>query len=414
MKKIVVIGGGAAGLMAAISAADHGGQVVLLEKMASIGKKLAITGKGRCNITNSCDVKTMIQHIPGNGSFLYGAFHAFSNEDMIQFMESQDVPTKVERGGRVFPVSDEAKDVVQAFYCALLERKVKVMTNCRVQSIVMEEGRVKTVKTNQGDVLADAVILATGGASYPGTGSSGDGYEMARNLGHTIVALKPSLIPFETDEEWIGDLQGLSLKNVRATLIVDGKKIAEEFGEMLFTHFGLSGPIILSLSHAAGKWLDTKQKVTAEVIVEINLKPALTAEVLDKRLQRDFEKFSRKQLKNALGELLPAKIIPIMIDLAYIDGDKFVHQLTKEERLRLLDQMMHFTLFVKGTRPLAEAIVTAGGVATREIDPKTMQSKFISGLFFAGEVIDIDGFTGGYNLQAAFSTGFVAGRASLE
>lgn len=414
LKKVVVIGGGAAGLMAAISAADHGGQVVLLEKMSSLGRKLAITGKGRCNITNSCDVKTMIQHIPGNGSFLYGAFYAFSNDDLIRFVENQDVPTKVERGGRVFPVSDEAKDVVQAFYCALLERKVKVITNCRVQSIVVEESQVKAVKTNQGDVPADAVILATGGASYPGTGSSGDGYEMARNLGHNIVELKPSLIPLETDEEWICDLQGLSLKNVRATLVVDGKKIAEEFGEMLFTHFGLSGPIILSLSHAAGKWIDAKQKVTAEVIVEINLKPALTAEVLDKRLQRDFEKFSRKQLKNALGELLPAKIIPVMIDLAYIDGDKFVHQLTKEERLRLLEQIMHLTVNVKGTRPLAEAIVTAGGVATREIDPKTMQSKLISGLFFAGEVIDIDGYTGGYNLQAAFSTGFVAGRASVE
>ncbi len=414
MKKIVVIGGGAAGLMAAISAADQGGQVILLEKMSSIGRKLAITGKGRCNITNTCDIKTMIQNIPGNGSFLYGAFNAFSNEDVVAFVESQGVPTKEERGGRVFPVSDAAKDVVQAFYRALAERNVELITNCRVQSIIVEDQKVKAVKTNQGDFPADGIILATGGSSYPGTGSSGDGYEMARRIGHKIVPLKPSLIPLETDEVWIGDLQGLSLKNVRAALIVGGKKIAEEFGEMLFTHFGLSGPIILSLSRFASQWVDAKQKVTAEVVIEINLKPALTEEVLDKRLQRDFEKFSRKQLKNALGSLLPAKIIPVMIDLAYIDGDKFVHQLTKQERFRLLEQLMHLKLTIKGTRPLAEAIVTAGGVDTREIDPKTMQSKLIAGLFFAGEVIDIDGYTGGYNLQAAFSTGFVAGRAGAE
>jgi predicted Rossmann fold flavoprotein len=414
LKKIVVIGGGAAGLMAAISAAEQGGQVVLLEKMSSIGRKLAITGKGRCNITNNCDIKTMIQHIPGNGSFLYGAFHAFSNDDIVAFVENQGVPTKEERGGRVFPLSDEAKDVVQAFYGALIERKVKLLTGRRAQSIVIEAGRVKAVKTDQGDVAADAIILATGGSSYPGTGSSGDGYEMARHIGHQIVPLKPSLIPLETAEDWIGLLQGLSLKNVRATLIVTGKKVDEEFGEMLFTHFGLSGPIILSLSRSAGKWLDSKQKTTEQVIIEINLKPALSEEVLDKRLQRDFEKFSRKQLKNSLSELLPAKLIPVIIDLAHIDGDKFVHQITKEERLRLLDQLVHMKFTIKGTRPLAEAIVTAGGVDTREINPKTMESKLISGMFFAGEVIDIDGYTGGYNLQAAFSTGFVAGRAAAE
>lgn len=414
MKKIVVIGGGAAGLMAAISAADHGGQVVLLEKMSSIGRKLAITGKGRCNITNSCDIKTMIQHIPGNGSFLYGAFHAFSNEDVIAFVEDQGVPTKEERGGRIFPASDEAKDVVQAFYGALVEKKVKLVTRHRVQSIVIDEGRVKALKTDHGDISADAVILATGGSSYPATGSSGDGYEMARAIGHKIVPLKPSLIPLETAEDWISSLQGLSLKNVRATLIAAGKKVDEEFGEMLFTHFGLSGPIILSLSRSASQWIDSKQKTTAEVIIEINLKPALAEEVLNKRLQRDFEKFSRKQIKNSLGELLPAKLIPVIIDLAHIDGDKFVHQLTKDERLRLLDQLLHLKFTIKGTRPLAEAIVTAGGVDTREINPKTMESKLISGMFFAGEVIDIDGYTGGYNLQAAFSTGFVAGRAAAE
>lgn len=414
MKKIVVIGGGAAGIMAAISAAEQGGQVVLLEKMSSIGRKLAITGKGRCNITNTCDVKTMIQHIPGNGSFLYGAFHAFSNDDVIAFVENQGVPTKEERGGRVFPVSDEAKDVVQAFYGALIARKVKLVTGRRVQSIVIEAGQVKAVKTSQGDIAADAIILATGGSSYPATGSSGDGYEMACNIGHKIVPLKPSLIPLETEEDWIGLLQGLSLKNVRATLIVADKKIDEDFGEMLFTHYGLSGPIILSLSRSAGKWLDSQQKTTVEVIIEINLKPALSEEVLDRRLQRDFEKFSRKQLKNSLGELLPTKLIPVIIDLAQIDGDKFVHQITKEERLRLLNQLLHLKFTIKGTRPLAEAIVTAGGVDTREINPKTMESKLISGLFFAGEVIDIDGYTGGYNLQAAFSTGFVAGRAAAE
>ncbi|MDU2066420.1 MAG: NAD(P)/FAD-dependent oxidoreductase, partial [Sporomusaceae bacterium] len=389
MKKIIVIGGGAAGLMAAISAADQGGEVVLVEKMASLGRKLAITGKGRCNITNDCDIKTMISHIPGNGSFLYGAFHTFFQEDIIAWLNAQGVATKVERGGRVFPVSDEAKDVVAAFSLGLLERKVKVLYNQSAKAILTENGVVTAVETDKGLLKADAVILATGGASYPGTGSSGDGYAMAKKLGHTLVPLRPSLVPLEVEEDWIGDLQGLSLRNVKASLIVKEQKVGEEFGEMLFAHYGLTGPIILSLSRLLTAWLDERQQVTEEVAIEINLKPALSEEVLDKRLQRDFEKFSRRQLKNSLSELLPAKMIPVVIDLAHLDPEKFVHQVTKAERQRLQHQLQHLSFFIRGTRPLREAIVTAGGVATKEINPKTMESKIVQGLFLAGEVIDI-------------------------
>lgn len=414
MKKIVVIGAGAAGLVAAISAADAGGQVVLLEKMPTIGRKLAITGKGRCNITNDCDMKTMIDHIPGNGTFLYGAFHAYFKEDIIDWLNQQGVATKVERGGRVFPVSDEAKDVVQAFYLGLVERQVKLVTKSRVKKIEVESDRVVAVHTEDAVFPADAVILAAGGASYPGTGSAGDGAALAAKLGHSIIPLRPSLVPFETEEDWIRELQGLSLKNVTASLWVDGQIVGEEFGEMLFTHFGLSGPIILTLSRLLTAWLDDHQKVTAEVELAINLKPALDAEVLDQRIQRDFAKFSRREVKNAMGELLPAKLIPVILDLSHIDPEKFVHQITRKERQRLREELQGLRFGIRGTRPLAEAIVTAGGVNTKEINPKTMESKKISGLYFAGEVMDVDGFTGGYNLQAAFSTGFVAGRSAAE
>ncbi len=413
MKKIIVIGGGAAGMMAAVSASQHGAKVTLLEKMSVLGRKVSITGKGRCNITNIADKQTIIKNMPGNGSFIYSALHKFGNQDIIDFLHQHGVMTKVERGGRVFPVSDDAKDVVEAFRKALREGDVTVVTGQSVKRILMHNGRVTGVLAgNNVEYPAEAVVLATGGASYPGTGSTGDGYRMGEMAGHTIVPLKPSLEPLEVGEEWIGELQGLSLKNVTASVVFDGKKMAEDFGEMLFTHYGLSGPIILSLSKKVAEIF--KDKPGEDVLIEINLKPALTAEVLDKRIQRDFEKFSRKQIKNSLGELLPAKLINVVIDLAHLDPDKFVHQITKEERGRLQQQITNLTFTITGTRPVSEAIVTAGGIHVKEINPKTMESKIVEGLFFAGEVIDIDGYTGGFNLQAAFSTGYIAGQNAAE
>ena len=412
MKNVIIVGGGAAGMMAAVSAAEHGARVKILEKMPSVGRKLLITGKGRCNITNDGDRQTFVRHMPGNGAFLYSAFHHFDNQSIVAFLERWGVQTKVERGGRVFPVSDQARDVVKAFIRALSSLKVEVITGQPVAEIVVKNRQVSGVISTSGVFHeADAVILTTGGASYPGTGSSGDGYRMARKIGHAIVPIKPSLVPLEVAEDWIGELQGLSLKNVLASVWADGTKKAEEFGEMLFTHYGVSGPIILSLSKAVAQLLPDRK----EVSVVVNLKPALSREVLDKRLQRDFEKFARKQIKNSLNELLPAKLIDVVIDLAYLDPDKPVHQITKAERSRLQEVITGIVLTITGTRPVSEAIVTAGGVSTKEIDPKTMSSKLISKLYFAGEVIDIDGYTGGFNLQAAFSTGYVAGRqAALE
>ena len=406
MKKVVVIGGGAAGLMAAVTAAQNGAAVTVAEKMQSIGKKILITGKGRCNITNNCEIRELIKNMPGNGQFLHSAFRAFTNQDAVEFFERCGLPTKVERGGRVFPASDRAADVVAVFAKLLSELSVSLRLGQSVRRILVEADRVTGVELYDGGRLeADAIVLAAGGSTYPGTGSSGDGYVMAGKLGHTITELRPSLVPLEVEEDWIGELQGLSLKNVTATIIADGKKLESEFGEMLFTHYGLSGPIILSLSRRASEALRNNKQVA----VEINLKPALDEPTLDRRLQRDFAKFSRKQMKNALDELLPGKLINVIIDLAHISPDKPVHQITKIERLRLAEQLRRLTFTVTKTRPIAEAIVTAGGVSTKEISPSTMESKLIKGLYFAGEIIDVDGFTGGFNLQAAWSTGYVAG-----
>jgi predicted Rossmann fold flavoprotein len=409
MKQVLVIGGGAGGMMAAISAATHGGQVVLLEKMPALGRKLLITGKGRCNITNTADIPDIIKNIPGNGSFLHSALRSFSNTDLINYIEGMGVQTKVERGGRVFPISDKAREVVTAFERRLKELHISVHTDYAVKELTVKQGRINGATTKNGEVFyADAVVLATGGMSYPGTGSSGDGYAMARKLGHTIIDLKPSLVPLEVTEDWIGDLQGLSLKNVTAEVYYNEKKVADEFGEMLFTHYGVSGPIILSLSKIIAPLLAASKET--EVFLSLNLKPALSREILDKRIQRDFEKYARKAIKNAMNDLLPAKMIDTVIDLSFIDPDKSVHQITKTERNRLLDTLTRFTLTIKRTRPISEAIVTAGGVSTREVNPATLESRMIHGLYFAGEVLDIDGYTGGYNLQAAFSTGYVAGR----
>ncbi|SEJ07116.1 hypothetical protein SAMN05660742_10352 [Propionispira arboris] len=407
MEKIIVVGGGPAGLMAAVKAAENGSEVLLLEKMNRVGKKMLITGKGRCNITNTAQIPELIKNITGNGAFLNSTIRAFDNEDVIAFFNGLGLSTKIERGGRIFPESDKAADVVGSMLRALHRLGVKIEVNQVIDHILVKNSTVCGVKTKTGKIYeGDAVILATGGASYPGTGSTGDGYAMAKNLGHSVVPIKPSLVPLETKESWIKSVQGLSLKNVKVTALADGEKIGEDFGEMLFTHFGVSGPIILSLSRVVTEQLQQGKKVE----LSINLKPALTPEVLDKRIQRDFEKFIRKQIKNSLHELLPAKLIDVMIGLASLEPDKEIHQVTKEERLRLVNAIEHLTLTVTKTRPIAEAIVTAGGIEVKEINPKTMESKLVKHLYFAGEVIDIDGYTGGFNLQAAFSTGAAAGQ----
>jgi len=412
MKRVIVVGAGPAGLMAAISAAENGADVLLLEKMPSPGRKVLITGKGRCNFTNRCELSDFPKHFPNNGAFLYSALRAFDNQDLIDFFSTRGVASKVERGGRLFPVSDKASDIVEALTKAVRQGGVKIQTGYTVQSILTEDNRVIGVACGTETLKADAVVLATGGLSYPGTGSTGDGYRMAKELGHSVTPLAPALIPLETIENWVKELQGLSLKNVEAIVRVDGRKVDSDFGEMMFTHFGISGPIILSLSQAVSKAL--KQTPVPEIFVDVNLKPALTPETLDKRLQRDFTAVVRKQFKNSLGDLLPAKMIPVIVRLSGIQPDKPVHQITREERLRLVDLLQNLRLGIRGTRPVAEAVVTSGGIEVKEIQPKTMESRLTKGLYFAGEIMDVDGYTGGFNLQAAFSTGFVAGRAAAK
>lgn len=413
MPRVVVVGGGAAGLMAAVEAARAGASVVLLEKMPSLGRKLSITGKGRCNLTNNADRDRIIANMPGNGQFLYSALTAFGAKDTMAFFAELGVPTKTERGGRVFPASDRAADVVAAFRRELARLGVDVRLRAAVASILVEDGAASGVKLADGrTVPADAVILATGGASYPGTGSTGDGYRMAAEVGHTIVPLRPSLVPLETVEEWPREVQGLTLKNVTVrALAADGRKLGEEFGELLFTHFGVSGPVVLTLSRAVTTYIERGGR---EPRLGIDLKPALAAEALDRRLQRDFAAHARKHFANALDDLLPRRLIPIIIRLAGIPPARPVHQITRSERTTLVAVLKNLTLTVKGPRPLAEAIVTAGGVSTKEIDPRTLASKLVRGLYFAGEVIDVDGFTGGYNLQAAFATGRAAARAAAR
>ena len=407
MTKVAIIGAGAAGLLAGIAAAQQGADVTIYEKMRQPGKKMLITGKGRCNITNACDIPEFIKNLPGNGRFLNSALHRFTNDDIVFLLESNGLPTKVERGGRVFPVSDKAKDVVDTLVQIFTAAGGRLLTDIKVIDIVLKNGVAQGVRTVSGVYAADSVILAAGGASYPGTGSDGGGVKLAAKAGHTIVPLKPSLVPLESDYPYVDDLQGLALRNVQATLVADGKKIGSEFGEMLFTHFGVSGPIILSLSNlAAGALAEGK-----EVDLAIDLKPALSEEKLDARICRDFAEYSRKQLVNGLKDLLPQRLIPVVCDMAYLDEDKFVNQISREERQRLLQTLKHFVVPITSTRPIAEAIVTAGGVNVKEIDPKTMASKRVKGLYFAGEVMDVDGYTGGFNLQAAFSSGYAAGSA---
>ncbi|MDP4145697.1 MAG: NAD(P)/FAD-dependent oxidoreductase [Bacillota bacterium] len=401
MSLVVVIGGGPAGMMAAISAAAKH-EVILIEKNEKLGKKLFITGKGRCNITNAKDISEFFDNIPGNSNFLYSPLYSFTNEDTMNFFNKLGVKLKIERGDRVFPESDKSSDIISAFKRELDNRFVKILLNSSVKKLVKKNNSIESVLLQDGRVIkGDYFILCTGGLSYPQTGSTGDGYKFSKDLGHTIIDPMPSLVPIEVKEEWIKELQGLSLKNVEFSIKSGKKTVYKNFGEMLFTHFGLSGPIVLSGSRLVNN--------SKDLIAEINLKPALSYEALDIRLQKDFTKFSNKAFKNSLDELLPKKLIDVVIKLSEIDENKKVNSITREERRALIDLIQHFRLKIKGLRPIQEAIVTAGGVDTREIDPSTMKSKIINNLYFGGEVIDVDAYTGGFNIQIAISTGYTAG-----
>jgi predicted Rossmann fold flavoprotein len=401
----IVIGGGAAGLMAAITAADLGKNVLILERNEKLGKKLLITGKGRCNVTNNCGIDEFMANIPTNSRFLYSAYSQFNSQDCINFFENLGVKLKTERGSRVFPVSDKAIDIVSALEQAVKERNITVK-NIRATELIIENSAIKGVKCKDMSFFSDSVLIATGGISYPKTGSDGDGYKFARQAGHTIIPLKPSLVPIVSEETYCSEMMGLSLKNVTLTLkdINSGKALYSEMGEMLFTHFGVSGPLVLSASSHIRNIESNRYKL------EIDLKPALSEKTLESRLQRDFAENINKDFANSLNKLLPAKIIPVIVKLSGIPADKKVNQITKQERQNLVLLLKAFPVTVKGFRPIDEAIITCGGVKTSEISPKTMGSKLISGLYFAGEVIDTDGYTGGFNLQIAFSTGYTAGK----
>lgn len=410
--RTVVVGGGPAGMIAAKTCADNGDDVVLLEKNEMLGKKILITGKGRCNITSSLDMDEFIKNTPGNGRFLYSAFDNFTNMDIINLLKQEGVSVKEERGNRIFPVSDSAEEVRSALARLVKKAKVSVKLNSRVIGIkVDEETRVKSVVLENGEIAADKVILATGGNSYPLTGSNGEGYEIARKLGHTITDIRGSLVPLVANKSICGRLQGLSLRNVRVDVIdsENDKKIYEDFGEMLFTHFGVSGPVILSGSSHLLRYKNVDKKIkNGKIILKIDLKPALSFEQLDARVLRDFDEFKNKQFKNALDKLLPKKMIDVIIEMSKINSEKKINEVTKEERHNLVKLLKNFEVTIQGFRPVDEAIITTGGISTKEINPKTMESKIVSGLFFAGEIIDVDAYTGGFNLQIAYSTGYTA------
>lgn len=410
MSSVIVIGGGAAGMMAAYAAAQHEHKVVLLEKNEKLGKKLFITGKGRCNVTNACGQDKLFDNIVSNPKFLYSAFYDFDNQQVMELIRNAGCPLKVERGERVFPVSDHSSDVIAALERLLRKAGVEVRLRTTVSEVLVRDGRVTGVRTTDGRILtASVAVLATGGLSYPTTGSTGDGYRMAARLGHTVKECRPALVPMEIGEPWCGSLQGLSLKNVTLTMCCGTKKIWQGFGEMLFTHFGISGPLVLSASSFYHKC-----KKPEEVTVTIDLKPALTAEQLDKRILRDFEQNLNKQFKNVIGSLYPAKLTPVMIDLSRIDGDRKIHDITKQERNRLIGITKNLQMHVIGLRDYTEAIITQGGVKVKEVNPSTMESKLIKGLYFAGEMLDLDAVTGGFNLQIAWSTGHLAGSSISE
>ena len=412
--KVIVIGGGPAGMMSAIKSSEQGNEVILIEKNNVLGKKLAITGKGRCNITSSLSIDEFIKNIPGNGRFLYSVFNRFTNLDIINFIEKQGIKTKVERGNRVFPVTDDAKDVVNCFVKKIKEQKIKVILNTEVTEILKNNENVAIgIKTKNETIKGDKIILATGGKSYPLTGSTGDGYKIAKKLGHTVTELKPSLVPLTTyEEELHKNLQGLSLKNVEIKMIdiSKNKEIYKDFGEMLFTHFGVSGPIILSASSHLVRYKNiTELLKNRQIKIFIDFKPALTPEKLNQRILRDFEEQKNKSFKNSLDMLLPQKLIPEIIIKSEIDPEEKVNSITKEQREKLVNLLKRFEVTIKDFRPIEDAIITAGGINIKEINPKTMESKIIKNLYFAGEIIDVDAYTGGFNLQIAYSTGYVAG-----
>lgn len=411
--KVVVIGGGPAGMMSAISAAKSGDKVVLLEKNNILGKKILITGKGRCNITSSLDIDDFINNIPGNGRFLYSAFENFDNKDIIELLKKEGVSVKEERGNRYFPTSDRAEDVRMALERETKKAGVDVKLNSKVCGIEIEDSKVKSVVLENGKIDADKIILATGGKSYPLTGSNGEGYEIAKALGHTIKDVRGSLVPLIAEKSVCSKMQGLSLRNVGIVLydVEKDKKIYSDFGEMLFTHFGVSGPTILSGSAHLLRYKDVDKKISnGKIVLKIDLKPALSFEQLDARILRDFTEVKNKQFKNSLDKLLPKKMIDVVIDKSKIDPEKHVNEITREERMNLVKILKCFVVRIDGFRPVDEAIVTAGGISVKEINPKTMESKIVSGLYFAGEIIDVDAYTGGFNLQIAYSTGFTAGK----
>jgi len=410
MKKVIVIGGGAAGMMAAIAAADAGAQVTIYEHNEKLGKKLFITGKGRCNVTNAGDMETLFANVMTNEKFLYSAFYTYDNRAVMDFLEKADCPLKIERGDRVFPVSDHSSDVIAAFQRELKRRGVRVMLNTGVKELLVEAGGdlpercIKGVLlTNGKRDMADRVIVATGGISYASTGSTGDGYRFAGDSGHKVTEIKPSLVPFNIKEEWCKDAMGVSLKNVSLRMVCGKKEIYSGFGEMLITHFGISGPLVLS----ASSYYVSKAK--GETVLYLDLKPALSAEQLDKRVLRDFEESKNKQFRNALNHLFPQKLIPVMIKLSGIDPEKKVNEVTKEERKAFVELIKNVPMTIAGVRDFKEAIITKGGVSVKQINPSTMESKLVKGLYFAGEVLDLDALTGGYNLQIAWSTGYLAG-----
>lgn len=402
MSTVVIVGGGPAGMMAAITAADKF-NTVLIEKNDKLGRKMFISGKGRCNITNAKDIGEFFDFIPGNPHFLYSSLYSFTNEDTMNFFNKLGVKLKIERGDRVFPESDKSSDIISAMEKEMRKKGVNIRLNSKVKNFIYENNTIKAVQLDDDSIIkGDYFVLCTGGMSYPQTGSSGEGYNFAKELGHNIAEIKPSLVPITVEEEWIKELQGLSLKNVELSIVNNKNKVLfKEFGEMLFTHFGISGPISLSGSRFVSKEPNLK--------AVINLKPALSFEELDKRIQKDFIKYTNKDFKNSLDDLLPKKMIDSVIRLSGIDPDKKVNLITREERQNLVNLLHSFTLKIKGLRPIAEAIVTAGGINVKEIDPSTMQSKICKNLYFAGEIIDVDAYTGGFNIQIALSTGYLAG-----
>lgn len=415
MSHVIVVGGGAAGMFAAIAAAKNGHQVTLYEKNEKLGKKIFITGKGRCNITNAADMEELFDAVVTNSKFLYSSFYGYTNQNVIDFFEDAGVPVKIERGNRVFPISDHSSDVIRALEREMKKVGVKVCLNTEVKSVEAEKGKFnKVVLKDTTTQTADACIVATGGLSYRSTGSTGDGFRFAENVGHKVTQCFPSLVPMETKEPWICELQGLSLRNVEAKILDGKKELYKDFGEMLFTHFGVSGPLIISASSYVGKKFMDKNGKKKELTLEIDLKPALTEEQLDQRVLRDFEENHNRQFKNAITKLFPTKLIPVMLELGGIDPEKKVNSIEKEERKQFVHLIKHFRMTLTGLRDYPEAIITKGGVNVKEIDPGTMESKLVKGLYFAGEVLDLDALTGGFNLQIAWSTAYLAAQALIE